>query len=186
MLRSQHGLLASAALTELPTSRATRTASQPFRLLLCGRLHLPLPWSHRTCRCSSTYLATIAQRAQRQGCWGRERSLSSAPQHKSAGTGNFQRAGRAQAGDCGGWFDKFHLKPLSSKTIFIIKQLSSKNHSRRRFHRNTAHARLLGFNGDVPHEGLLKVIRFGCLGVWVFWCCGSKIFEIGFLMKVVF
>ena len=32
-----------------------------------------------------TNLATIAQRAQRQGCWGRERSLSSAPQRKSAG-----------------------------------------------------------------------------------------------------
>ena len=35
---------------------------------------------------SSTYLATIAQRVQRQGCWGRKRSLSSAPQHKSAGS----------------------------------------------------------------------------------------------------
>ena len=47
--RSQHGPLASAAL--IPTSRATRIDPQPFRLLLCRRLHLPLPRSHRTCRC---------------------------------------------------------------------------------------------------------------------------------------
>ena len=51
LLRSQHGPLASAALTTLPTSRATRIDPQPFRLLLCRRLHLPLPLSHRTCRC---------------------------------------------------------------------------------------------------------------------------------------
>ena len=51
LMRSQHGPLASAALTALPTSRATRIDAQPFRLLLCRRLHLPLPLSHRTCRC---------------------------------------------------------------------------------------------------------------------------------------
>ena len=50
MLRSQHGPLA-AALTALPTSRATTIAPQPVRLLLCSGLHLPLPLSHRTCRC---------------------------------------------------------------------------------------------------------------------------------------
>ena len=49
MLRSQHGPLASAA--ALPTSRARRITPQPFRLLLCRRLHLPLPLSHPTCRC---------------------------------------------------------------------------------------------------------------------------------------
>ena len=51
MLRSQHGPLASAALTALPTSRATKIAAQPFRLQLCRRLRLPLPVSSRTCRC---------------------------------------------------------------------------------------------------------------------------------------
>ena len=49
LLRSQHGPLAS--LTALPTSRATRIDAQPFRLLLCRRLHLPLPLTQRTCRC---------------------------------------------------------------------------------------------------------------------------------------
>ena len=41
MLRSQHGRRASAALTALPTNRATKIASQPFRFLLCRRLRLP-------------------------------------------------------------------------------------------------------------------------------------------------
>ena len=49
LLRSQHGPLASAALTALPTSRATRIDSQPF--WLCRGLHLLLPLSQRTCRC---------------------------------------------------------------------------------------------------------------------------------------
>ena len=48
LLRSQHGALASAALT---APRATRIDPQPFRLILCRRLHLPLLLSHRTCRC---------------------------------------------------------------------------------------------------------------------------------------
>ena len=55
LLRSQHGPLASAALTALPSSRATRIDCQPFcqpfRVLLCRRLHLPLPLSHRKCQC---------------------------------------------------------------------------------------------------------------------------------------
>ena len=51
MLRSQHGPLASAVFTALPTSRVTKIESQPFRLLLCRRLRLPIPVSSRTCRC---------------------------------------------------------------------------------------------------------------------------------------
>ena len=51
LMRSQHGPLASAPLTPLPTSRVMRLDAQPFRLLLCRRLHLPLPLTQRTCRC---------------------------------------------------------------------------------------------------------------------------------------
>ena len=51
LVRSQRGPLASAPLTSLPTSRATRLDAQPFRVFLCRRLHLPLPLSMRTCRC---------------------------------------------------------------------------------------------------------------------------------------
>ena len=51
LLRSQHGPLASAPFTALPTSRVTRIDAQPFRLLMCRRLHLPLPLTLRTCRC---------------------------------------------------------------------------------------------------------------------------------------
>ena len=35
----------------VPTSRSTRIDPQPFRVLLCRRLQLPLPFSSRTCRC---------------------------------------------------------------------------------------------------------------------------------------
>ena len=72
LLRSQHGPLASAPLTALPTSKATRVDAQPFRVFLCRRLHLPLPLSMRACRCAAnlTNLAIIVQRASWQGCWG--------------------------------------------------------------------------------------------------------------------
>ena len=50
LFRSHHGPLAFAVFTAFPTSRV-RVDAQPFRLLLCRRLHLPLPLSMRTCRC---------------------------------------------------------------------------------------------------------------------------------------
>ena len=77
LLRSQHAPLASAPFTALPTSRVTRFDAQPFHLLLCRRLHLPLHLTLRTCRCGAnlTCLATIAQRVQRQGCWERGGSV---------------------------------------------------------------------------------------------------------------
>ena len=37
--------------SQLCPSKATRLDPQPFRLLWCRRLHLPLPLSMRTCRC---------------------------------------------------------------------------------------------------------------------------------------
>ena len=49
--RSQRGPLASAVFTAFPTSRVYRIEAQPFRLLLCRRLRLPMPLSSRTCRC---------------------------------------------------------------------------------------------------------------------------------------
>ena len=52
LLRSQQRVpLASAGVTALPTTRATRMDGQPFRILLLRRLWLPLPLSSRTCRC---------------------------------------------------------------------------------------------------------------------------------------
>ena len=51
LMRFQHGPLASAVLTAVPTSRMTRIEAQPFRLLLLRRLRLPLPLTSRTCRC---------------------------------------------------------------------------------------------------------------------------------------
>ena len=49
--RSQRGPLASNVLMAFPTSRSTRIDPQLFRVLLCRRLQLPLPFSSRTCRC---------------------------------------------------------------------------------------------------------------------------------------
>ena len=51
LIRSQHGPLASIPFIALPTTKATRIDPQPFRILLCRRLHLPLPLTLRTCRC---------------------------------------------------------------------------------------------------------------------------------------
>ena len=49
--RSQYGPLASVPFVALPTNRATRLDPQPFRVLLCRRLHFLLPYSSRRCRC---------------------------------------------------------------------------------------------------------------------------------------
>ena len=46
-----HGPLVSVPFTAVPTNRMTRFDAQPFRGLLCRRIHLPLPLSSRTCRC---------------------------------------------------------------------------------------------------------------------------------------
>ena len=48
--RSQRGPLASNVLMAFPTSWS-RIDPQPFCVLLCRRLQLPLPFSSRTCRC---------------------------------------------------------------------------------------------------------------------------------------
>ena len=51
LMHSQHGPLASAPFTAVPTNRMRRFEAQPFRVLLCRRPHLPLLLSSRTCRC---------------------------------------------------------------------------------------------------------------------------------------
>ena len=50
-LRSQSGPLAGAALMATPSHDATRIDPHLFRVLLLRRLHLPLPFVSRTCRC---------------------------------------------------------------------------------------------------------------------------------------
>ena len=74
------------ALWNLPTSRATKIAAQPFRLLLCRRLRLPSPFSvPADVAANSTYLATIVQRAHRLVLGRGGVSPSSALQHRCAG-----------------------------------------------------------------------------------------------------
>ena len=51
LMRSQHGPLASSALTAFSTHRVTKTDPQLFRVDLRRRLGLSLPLSSRTCRC---------------------------------------------------------------------------------------------------------------------------------------
>ena len=53
--RSQKGPLASNVLMAFPKSHSTRIDPQPFRVLLCRRLHLPLPFFSRTCRCGRLF-----------------------------------------------------------------------------------------------------------------------------------
>ena len=77
-MRSQHGPLASAPYTTLPTSRHARIDSQSFRFLLCRRLRLPIPLCSRTCRCGRPldilghHLAACAEAGvleKRGSCW---------------------------------------------------------------------------------------------------------------------
>ena len=61
MVRSQSGPFASVPFTAMPTSRVTRIASEPFRVLLLRRLRSPLPLFD--------VLATTAQLAAQEGRW---------------------------------------------------------------------------------------------------------------------
>ena len=74
LMHSQHGPLASAPFTAVPTTRMTRFEAQLSRVILCRRLHLPLPLSSHTCRCA-TLLATIEQRVLRFGVLGKREFL---------------------------------------------------------------------------------------------------------------
>ena len=69
LMRSQRGPLDSAALTALPTCRATRIESQPFRVWLCRRLRLPLPltWPQ-----TGQVWPPSRSLLEGRGCWGRE------------------------------------------------------------------------------------------------------------------
>ena len=51
LLRSQGGLLASAAFISMPIDQVPRMDSQSFRLLFLRRLRQPLPLTVRSCRC---------------------------------------------------------------------------------------------------------------------------------------
>ena len=70
--RSQNGPTAGAALSATPSNFATCIDS-PLRVLLLGRLRLPLPPVSRTCRCGRL-LDSFGQqqRAVKQECWGGE------------------------------------------------------------------------------------------------------------------
>ena len=46
LMHSQHGPLASAPFTAVPTTRMMRFEAQLFRVILCRRLHLPSPCPH--------------------------------------------------------------------------------------------------------------------------------------------
>ena len=64
----ESGLLAGVPFSTVPRSFDTHVEPHLFRVLLLRRLRLPLPptahlWRYRT------PLATIAQRAPREGCW---------------------------------------------------------------------------------------------------------------------
>ena len=69
-MKSQHGPLASAALTALPT-RATKITAQPLRLLLWRRLLLQLPISYRTCQCGRQ-LHVLGHHREACASWGEE------------------------------------------------------------------------------------------------------------------
>ena len=85
LTRSQHGPLASAPYTALPTSRHARIDSQSFRLLLCRRLRLPIPLCSRTCRCGCPLDILGHHRAAcaEAGVLGEEGSCWSVQQPKS-------------------------------------------------------------------------------------------------------
>ena len=83
--RLQQGLLASVPFIVFPTNRATRIDPQPFRVLLCRRLHLPLPFSSRRSAVYLTPMAIIVQRAGKLGCWEDEDFQWRKPQHRFAG-----------------------------------------------------------------------------------------------------
>ena len=86
LMRSQHGPLASAALTAVPTNRMTRIEAQPFRLLLLRRLRLPLPLTSRTCRCGRQLDSFGHHRAACSvaGSWEEEGFHLSRQQHRCA------------------------------------------------------------------------------------------------------
>ena len=115
LLRSQHGPLASAPFTAIPTSRVTRFDAQPFHLLLCRRLHLPLPLTLRTCRCGH-HRAACAE----AGVLGKRGLIWNVPPLRFVGkqeqewprmcgseTGprTVQRSGRGEVGSGCGWLE---------------------------------------------------------------------------------
>ena len=72
------------AIHRFPTNRATRIDPRPFRVLLCRRLHLPLPFSSRRCRCGRPLDSHGHHRAA-CGCWEDEDFQWRKPQDRCAG-----------------------------------------------------------------------------------------------------
>ena len=91
LLRSQHGPLASAALTALPSSRATRIDCLSVCSFAADCIYLsPCLTAPADVAANLTCSAIIAQRARRQGCWGSVGSRLSAQQRKYAGRQAFE------------------------------------------------------------------------------------------------
>ena len=106
LLRSQHGPLASAPLTALPTSKAARVDPNPSMSSCADVCTCPslCPCVPADVAANLTNLANIVQRALWQGCWGEGATRWMAQVCREAGVrmdlGRVQQLGRTASGGC--------------------------------------------------------------------------------------